>query len=150
MSKLISRAEYEANRPKHQSVFILKILSTSAFFAMPNRLRIVLYRAMGIKIGRGVFIGRNCIIEDNFPELITIEDGAQISSGTIIFVHDSSKPEVLVGPVVIKKDAYLGAGAIILAGVTIGERAIVGAGAVVTKDVEPSTVVAGVPASPLK
>jgi acetyltransferase-like isoleucine patch superfamily enzyme len=150
MSKLITRAEYEANRPKHQLAFIRKILSTLAGFAMPNSLRIVLYRAMGIKIGQHVFIGRQCIIEDNFPELITIEDGAQISSGTIIFVHDSSKPEVFIGPVVIKKYAYLGAGSIILAGVTIGEKAIVGAGAVVTKDVEPSSVVVGVPSFPLK
>ncbi|MCG2727647.1 MAG: hypothetical protein L6244_03230 [Candidatus Methanoperedenaceae archaeon] len=48
--------------------------------------------------------------------------------------------------VIIKDNAYIGAGAIVLAGVTVGENAIVGAGAVVTKDVEANAVVAGVPA----
>ena len=48
--------------------------------------------------------------------------------------------------VVIKRNAYIGAGAIILPGVTIGEYSIVAAGAVVTKDVPPRTIVAGVPA----
>jgi UDP-2-acetamido-3-amino-2,3-dideoxy-glucuronate N-acetyltransferase len=47
---------------------------------------------------------------------------------------------------VIRRGATLGAGAVVLPGVTIGERAMVGAGAVVTKDVEPDTVVVGNPA----
>ena len=50
----------------------------------------------------------------------------------------------------IKRGAWIGAGAIILPNVTIGERAVVGAGAVVTKDVPPYTVVAGVPAKEIK
>lgn len=49
-------------------------------------------------------------------------------------------------PVIIEKGAYLGEGAVILKGVTIGERAVVGANSVVTKDVPPYTIVAGVPA----
>lgn len=49
-----------------------------------------------------------------------------------------------------KDDAWIGAGSIILPGVTIGEGAVVGAGAVVTKDVPPYTVVVGVPARPIK
>jgi len=48
--------------------------------------------------------------------------------------------------IVIEKDAWLGAGVIVLPGVKIGEGAIIGAGAVVTKDVEPFTIVGGVPA----
>jgi len=52
--------------------------------------------------------------------------------------------------VVIKRGAWIGAGAIILPNVTIGERAVVGAGAVVTRDVPPYTVVAGVPAREIK
>lgn len=49
-------------------------------------------------------------------------------------------------PVHIGKRAWIGAGATILPGVTIGDNAVVGAGAVVTKDVEPDTIVAGNPA----
>lgn len=54
------------------------------------------------------------------------------------------------GGVKIKDDVWIGAGAIILSGVTIGECSVIGAGAVVTKDVEPYTVVAGVPARKIK
>lgn len=50
----------------------------------------------------------------------------------------------------IKKGASIGSNATIVAGVTIGENALVGAGAVVTKDVPPRTVVAGVPAKVLR
>ncbi|MDE5634180.1 MAG: transferase [Muribaculaceae bacterium] len=52
----------------------------------------------------------------------------------------------MTAPVVIRRNAWIGAGAIILPGVTVGENAIVAAGAVVTKDVADNTVVAGIPA----
>jgi acetyltransferase-like isoleucine patch superfamily enzyme len=52
--------------------------------------------------------------------------------------------------IVIKKNAWIGAGAIILPGVTVGENAIVAAGAVVNKDVADNTIVAGVPAKKIK
>ena len=51
---------------------------------------------------------------------------------------------------VLKRNCWIGAGATILPGVTVGENAIVGAGAVVTKDVEPNTVVGGIPAKLIK
>jgi acetyltransferase-like isoleucine patch superfamily enzyme len=57
---------------------------------------------------------------------------------------------MLVSPVVIKRNAWIGAGATILPGVTVGENAIVAAGAVVSKDVPANTVVAGVPAKVIK
>ena len=50
----------------------------------------------------------------------------------------------------IKDDVWIGAGVIILSGVTVGECSVIGAGAVVTKDVEPYTVVAGVPAKKIR
>ena len=99
---------------------------------------------MGVNIGKNVFIGKYCIIDDTFPELITIEDSANISFGVTIVAHDASKDEV--ARVLIKEGAYLGTRSIILPGVIIGKKAIVGAGAVVTKDVQPGTKVAGVPA----
>ena len=70
----------------------------------------------------------------------------------MIVTHDSSyhniNPDIpiLTDEVIIKKNAYIGAGAIILPGVTIGESSIVAAGAVVTKDVPPRTIVTGIPA----
>jgi acetyltransferase-like isoleucine patch superfamily enzyme len=53
-------------------------------------------------------------------------------------------------PTVVKRGASIGSNATILCGVTIGERAIVGAGSVVTDNVPPDTIVAGVPARPLR
>jgi acetyltransferase-like isoleucine patch superfamily enzyme len=55
-----------------------------------------------------------------------------------------------VVPTLVRRGASIGSNATILCGVTIGERAMVGAGAVVTRDVPPDTIVAGVPARALK
>ncbi|RLI91604.1 MAG: hypothetical protein DRO95_04010, partial [Candidatus Altiarchaeales archaeon] len=99
-----------------------------------------------VGIAQGVFI------EESRPHLVTIEDGVNIGPKAIIVAHDSSyhcvDPSVPIkfGEVTIKKNAYIGAGAIILPGVRIGESSIVAAGAVVTRDVLPRKIVAGVPA----
>lgn len=131
---------------------ITLILQDISFFA-PWPMRSYLHRARGVKIGNDVFIAPLVVFDDAYPEYITVEDHVQIGAGTKIVTHDSSFHNVFegrlptyIGPVVIKKHAFVGYGALILPGVTIGENAIVGAGAVVTSDVPPRAVVAGVPA----
>ena len=62
---------------------------------------------------------------------------------------DPDQRTYIDGPVKIGRGAWIGAGAIILPGVTVGERSVVGAGSVVTRDVEPLSVVAGNPARPV-
>lgn len=57
---------------------------------------------------------------------------------------------LVVSPIVIESNVWIGAGATILPGVTIGENSVVAAGAVVTKDVPPNTIVGGVPAKFIK
>jgi maltose O-acetyltransferase len=104
---------------------------------------------MGVSIGRDVFIGLDCFIDDIFPELITIKDGVIIAFRVILTAHDDSGQQT-VSAITIKRGAYVGAGAIVLPGVTIGEGAIVGAGAVVTRDVPAHTTVVGVPARSLR
>lgn len=117
-----------------------------------GRLKRMLYRLRGTEIGKGVDISTGVFIEESFPHLITIEDNVDIGPNVIIVAHDSSyhciQPDIslICKKVIIKRNAYIGAGAIILPGVTIGEYSIVAAGAVVRKDVPPWTVVAGVPA----
>jgi acetyltransferase-like isoleucine patch superfamily enzyme len=117
-----------------------------------GRVKRLLYRLRGTRIGKGVDISTGVFIEESFPHMITIEDNVDIGPNVIIAAHDSSyhciQPDIplICKEVIIKRNAYIGAGAIILPGVTIGEYSIVAAGAVVTKDVPPRSVVAGVPA----
>ncbi|MEG6522879.1 acyltransferase [Desulfotomaculum sp. 1211_IL3151] len=113
--------------------------------------RIKLYRGYGITIGEHVFIDYGVWLEPGMPDTITIEDYVVISHGAKILGHDSSLNNMVdfpikKMPVVLKRNSYIGTGAIIMPGVTIGENAIVGAGAVVTKDVHADTVVVGNPA----
>jgi acetyltransferase-like isoleucine patch superfamily enzyme len=122
-------------------------------------LRLWLYRRMGIHVGDNVFVGLDTYLDCQFPELITIEDDVTISFRVTVVVHDDARRmdriepgagDGTVAPVRLRRGCYLGAGCLVLPGVTVGERAVVASGAVVTRDVPPETVVAGVPARPLR
>ena len=83
----------------------------------------------GITIEDDVFIGPHCVLATEYhPE------------------EPSERHSLLTRPIVVKRNAWLGANVTVLAGVTIGENSIVAAGAVVTKDVPSRMVVAGAPA----
>ena len=102
-------------------------------------------------IGDNVFINSNCLAMARGG--ITIEDDVMLAANVQLLSnnHDEySRNVLLCKPIHIKKGAWIGAGATILPGVTIGEYAIVGASAVVTKDVGDYEVVAGVPARVMK
>lgn len=108
-------------------------------------------RANKIKIGNNVFINHS--LTTVALGGITIEDNVQIAPGVTMLTanHDIEHMNILkTAPIHIKEGAWIGARAVLLPGVTIGEHAIVGAGAVVTKDVEPYTVVGGNPAKLIK
>jgi len=122
-------------------------------------LAVMLQRARGVKIGKHVYIGSSVTIDDIYPSLINIEDYVSIGMGTMIFAHSNPTCSLeikkrfyprKIAPVTIKKGAWITPGCIILAGVTVGENGIIGAGSVVTKDVQPYTVVAGNPAKMVK
>ena len=107
-----------------------------------------------VEIQKDVTIGDNCAIEPFvfIPTGVTIEDEVFIGPH-VCFINDK-KPRAInpgwkVIPTVVKKGASIGAGSVILCGVTIGEGAMVGAGSVVTKDVPPNTQVVGNPAKPV-
>lgn len=108
-------------------------------------------RGNSVKIGKNVGIMYNCLMMA--AGTITIEDDAQVAANVQLISnnHDIHDRKILVcKPVVLKKNCWIGAGASILPGVTVGENAIVGAGSVVTKDVEANTIVAGNPAKVIK
>lgn len=102
-----------------------------------------------ITIGKNVFINHAC----SFLDLggITIEDNVLIGPKVNLItenhpINPSQRKSLVLNSIVIKQNAWLGAGVTVLPGVTIGENAIVAAGAVVTKNIAPNTIVGGVPA----
>jgi maltose O-acetyltransferase len=145
-----SRAEYEKKRGSQNrfQMFFCKLCGLLIQIVFNNKLRVKLCKSMGVRIGKNVFLGKYCIIDDNYSELISIEDNVVISFGVTVLTHDHSRD--IVAPVTIKKEAFLGSRSVILPGVTIGEKSIVGAGAVVTKDVPVNTTVVGSPARVIK
>lgn len=116
-----------------------------------------------VEIQKGASIGKNCKISSHsfICEGVHIEDGCFIGHG-VMFINDPMPRAVnpdgsqqtdqdwTVVETHVRKGASIGSNATILCGVSIGEHAMVGAGSVVTRDVEPHTIVAGNPARPLK
>jgi UDP-2-acetamido-3-amino-2,3-dideoxy-glucuronate N-acetyltransferase len=112
-----------------------------------------------VEIQRGVSVGARCKIQSHtfVCEGVTIEDEVFVGHG-VMFVNDklphaTTAGGELQGPedwtmleTVVERGASLGSGCVVLGGVRVGAGSLVGAGAVVTKDVPPGTVVAGVPA----
>lgn len=107
-------------------------------------LRVALHRARGVKVGKGVWIGYDVILDTSRPWLITLEDACTLSMRVTVVAHFRGATGVTVG-----RNAFVGPGAIILPNVTIGEGAVVTAGSVVTRSVPPMTVVQGNPATPI-
>ncbi|MDY0904663.1 DapH/DapD/GlmU-related protein [Pedobacter sp. CFBP9032] len=106
-----------------------------------------------ITIGKNVFINHACSFLDMGG--ITIEDDVLIGPRVNLVTENHpldpvDRRALLTRPIVIKRNAWIGAGATVLPGVTVGENAVVAAGAVVSKDVAPNTVVGGVPAKFIK
>lgn len=115
-----------------------------------NGWRIFFYRLCGYNIGKNVFIGMRCYLDDLEPKMFTVEDNVTISYGVYFACHGRKQEHT---PITIKQGAYIGMRASVISGktgVTIGEKAIDGACALVNKDVAPNTVVVGVPCKPIR
>ncbi len=107
-------------------------------------------KAMGMKIGRDVWLPEDTWIDVPHCNLISIGDHCGFGSQCVILAHDAQMDEFLdaarVGRVTIHESSHIGARTIILPGVEIGPRTIVGAGSLVAKSLPPDTVCAGSPA----
>jgi acetyltransferase-like isoleucine patch superfamily enzyme len=105
------------------------------------------------KIGKNVFINFDCTFLDLGG--ITIEDNVLIAPKVSLLseghpLSPTDRQTLTAGKIHIKKNAWIGANAIILQGVTIGENSVVAAGALVSKDVPDNTIVGGIPAKIIK
>ena len=135
---------------------ILKILAKN----IPGyQIRRSLLRAAGYSIGKDVYIGEDLIIVDELEPRCPLYIGHRVAIAERVTLVISSRPNfshfsedmpTAYGPIIIKDDAWVGTGVIVLPNITIGEGAVVGAGSVVNKNVPSFTIVAGVPARPIR
>lgn len=110
-----------------------------------SNLRVILYRLIGFKIGKNVFIGMKCYMDDMDPSKTIIGDGVVISYGTYFACHGKGQSHTKI---IIEENVYFGLRCNVLSGkegITIGRNSIIGAGSLVNKNVDEYTVVVGVP-----
>jgi len=115
-----------------------------------NGWRIFFYRLCGYNVGKNVFIGMRCYLDDLEPQMLTIEDNVIISYGVFFACHGRNQAHT---PITIKRGAYIGMRANIISGkngVTIGEDAIIGACTLVNKDIPNGATAVGVPCKIIK
>lgn len=143
----------EMNSGYHSEGEVRDYLRRITGHEVPDDVRV--FTPLHLNYGPGVSFGRDCFLNFGCTLLalggITIGDGAFIGPHCVLATEyhpedPATRHSLLTQPVTIGRNAWLGAGVTVLAGVTVGENAIVAAGSVVTRDVPPDTVVAGTPA----
>ena len=127
------------------------LMQKVANFVPMDGLRTDLYRASGVRIGKGVFIGEGVLFDKIHPEYIEIGDRTAIGARTIITAHQIIPTETdlrVLYPeaykrTVVEHDVWIMPGVIITPGVTIGHHSVLATGAVIHKDVPPYSLVVG-------
>jgi acetyltransferase-like isoleucine patch superfamily enzyme len=114
-----------------------------------SALKVWLYRRMGVRIGRGVYIAPGVFIDAFYPQLIELDDGSFLGIGCRILAHEYTATFFRAGQVRVGKGSVVGAWSIIRCGVTLGQAVTTGLGSVVVRDVGDGLTVGGVPARPL-
>ncbi|MBU6997233.1 MAG: acyltransferase [Theionarchaea archaeon] len=141
----------------HKHLLYSYVLLRMAMISPFVGLNAFLHRLRGVVMGKEVKIAHDVIIDPVEPARVVLEDFVTISPRVTIFAHSNPTLPLyeymgprMVSHVRVKKGSWIGTGAILLPGVTVGEYTVVGAGAVVTKDIPAHVLAAGVPAKVIK
>lgn len=154
----VSRVVRHATRPG--IVPVLRMFGARIGEGCDIEAPLVLHNARGdfghLRVGARCHLGKDVLID--LADVVTIADRVTVSMRVVILTHvDAGQSPLALGalparqaPVTLGPGCYIGAGAILLAGIEIGERSVIGAGAIVTRSVPPFTVAAGSPARALR
>jgi len=118
-----------------QKFYLRHIISRIAYVIDYSPIKCALYKLIGVKIGKGVFISTQVVIDPHFPQLIEIQDYAIIGYGAKIFTHEFSDSTYTIGRVEIGEGVIVGAFAMIRAGVKIGKNVTVTLQRTISKDI---------------
>ena len=139
-----------------------KVLRWIAMNHPDNRTRKTIFRMTNVKIGADAVLNIGLVLVDEYSGLVSFGERVAVAQNVSMVASSNPNNSRLAGipyvrerliqtaPIHVGDDAWIGAHAVVLPGVRIGEHAIVGSGAVVVKDVPPYTVVAGVPAREIR
>lgn len=151
------RITAEINTGYHDEEEIKALMGRLIGKDIPGRFRLFppVYSDFGknISIGEDVFINSGCCFQDQGG--VSIGKGCQIGHQVVFATIDhglmpEQRHDIFMDRIVLEENVWVGSHATILKGVRIGHDSVVAAGAVVTKDVPPRSVVAGVPAKVVK
>lgn len=157
MSEEARCVTFRLNSSYHTPDEVRGLLSELFGYTVPETLRVFppfcSDFGKNIHVGENVFINACCHFQDHGG--VTLGDGCQIGHNVVFAtLNHGLQPEergiTYPAPIVLGKNVWVGSNSTILQGVTIGDNAVIAAGAVVTKDVEPGTIVGGVPARFIK
>lgn len=139
-----------------------KLIRWLAVHHPDNKSRKIFFRLTNVTIGEGSVLSPNIIVSDDYKPLLKIGKRTAIGGNSAIICDSNPNNSLLkdipyikehlitTKEVIIEDDVWMGYNVVILPGVTIGKGSIIGAGSVVTKDVPPGCVYAGVPAKLIK
>lgn len=123
---------------------MIRVLRNNLRLAIIRIRHILLTKLYGMDISTNARISVGAKLDKTYPKGIHIGEESYIASGAIVFSHDYTR--ALHQDTYIGRRCFIGANAIIMCGVRLGDEVIVGAGSIVTKDIPSNTVVAGNPA----
>lgn len=126
------------------------IVITSAKYSPSLYLKRILYRLVGMRIGKNSSIAAGVMMDFFFPELIEIGEDSIIGYGSLILAHEFLVKEYRIGKVRIGKRVLVGANTTILPGVEVGDDAKISAMSLVNKDVKEKSFVGGIPIKEIK